>query len=522
MRVSRVRWIKKKDSTEAYFRHLMRSQTLLSKTMITSYRSLGLLRIASFLAFATFLQVSPMLAAEKGSQSRRIQAATSHPRQVSPRNRLRTPVASTSFANSPGSGNFDPPVRPATQSVSQRNNENNAGSPDVDAMELETVDAEPIQRTSFIGSYANNCGPVCDCGECVTEIGCGIEQPRVFFEVGCGIESLFSRCRGCQQGCDECGGGSFQPGEMYIEGDGCGMEVMTDCGCDACNPCDSEPTLLPRIRFNWCRYEFFAGVQGHTGPLNHIGITNPNNGTEQTGSGSFGFYEGFNRGKSMNRLLGLDIATQIGVRGTQNNLSGTAFSTDTRHQVFVTAGFFRRVDYGVQYGLVLDYMNQDWYFQSNSLQLRGELSWRARECDTYGFQFMAGVREETISATIIDQTGSPLSNDFRIKPTDQYRFFYRRPLARNGEYELMAGWTDNQDGLLGASFNMPLTHHCSLSSGATYLIPHEGTNTGGFAEENWNISLGLVYRPGGPRGCGRYCRPLFDVADNGTFMLDFQ
>ena len=56
----------------------------------------------------------------------------------------------------------------------------------------------------------------------------------------------------------------------------------------------------------------------------------------------------------------------------------------------------------------------------------------------------------------------------------------------------------------------------------TYLIPHEGSNSGGFAEENWNISMGLVYRPGGPRGCGRYCRPLFDVADNGTFMLDFK
>ena len=61
-----------------------------------------------------------------------------------------------------------------------------------------------------------------------------------------------------------------------------------------------------------------------------------------------------------------------------------------------------------------------------------------------------------------------------------------------------------------------------VGSTATYLIPHEGTNSGGFAEENWNISMGIVYRPGGPRGCGRYCRPLFDVADNGTFMLDFK
>ena len=79
---------------------------------------------------------------------------------------------------------------------------------------------------------------------------------------------------------------------------------------------------------------------------------------------------------------------------------------------------------------------------------------------------MAGVREETISATIIDQAGSPLSDNLDLKPTDQFRFFYRRPLARNGEYDLMVGWTDKKDGLLGANFNLPLTHHCSLSSGA--------------------------------------------------------
>ena len=497
----------------------MRSQTLLSKTMITSYRSLGLLRVAGFFAFAAFLQASSIVAAEKSSQARRSRGTTSQPQQVSPRNRLRTPEVTTSLATSPSPGNFDLPIRPANQQVNGSKDE--VVTPGIGTVDLETIEAKPIQQASFRRQYANNCGPVCDCGECVSEIGCGIERTHGYFGLGCGIDSLFSQCRGCDGSCDQCDGAIYQPTEIYLEGDGCGREIMDECGCDACNPCDSEPTLLPRIRFNWCRYEFMAGVQGHTGPLNHIEI-NTSNGNDRTGSGSFGFYEGFNRGKSMDQLLGLDIATQIGVRGTQNNLSGTAFTTDTRHQVFVTAGFFRRVDYGVQYGLVLDYLNQDWYFQSNSLQLRGELSWRTRECDTYGFQFMAGVREETISATVIDQTGSPLSEDLDIKPTDQFRFFYRRPLAGNGQYDLMVGWTDNNDGLLGASFNLPLTHHCSLSSGATYLIPHEGTNSGGFAEENWNISVGLVYRPGGPRGCGRYCRPLFDVADNGTFMLDLK
>jgi len=404
---------------------------------------------------------------------------------------------------------LDPPVRLASE--------------DRQDAPLVFRDVETIQTTGFSRPHRDNCGPVCDCGGCGFEVVCGIDQPRGLFEIGCGIESLFShpRCRGCDPGCSECDGLMYHSGEIYVDDSGCDMGIMDDCGCDACNPCDTEPTLLPRIRFNWCRYEFFAGAQGFTGPLNHVGI-DTGNGIRRSGSGSFGFYEGFNRGKSLNRLLGLEMATQLGVRGTQSNLSGTAFTSETRHQVFVTGGFFRRVDYGVQYGLVVDYMNQDWYFQGDSLQLRGELSWRTRDCNTLGFQFMAGLRDETSSASIKDELGNILTSIIDFEPTDQYRFFFRRPLARHGEYNLMVGWTDNKDGLLGANFNLPLNRRCSLSSGATYLIPYEGKNRGGYEEENWNISVGLVYRPGGPQGCGRYCRPLFDVADNGTFMLDIK
>jgi hypothetical protein len=59
-----------------------------------------------------------------------------------------------------------------------------------------------------------------------------------------------------------------------------------------------------------------------------------------------------------------------------------------------------------------------------------------------------------------------------------------------------------------------------LQTGATFLIPREGDASGGHREEGWNVSMGIVFRPGGPTGCGRYCRPLFDVADNGTFLVD--
>jgi len=244
--------------------------------MITSTRSFGLLRLASFFMLATFFHVSTSIAAEKPPRSRQVRGTTSQQVHVSPRNRLRAPEASKPFSVSADSQRFEPPVRPGMR----------GGSPA--PHEMEPVHVETVQQSGFAGSYASHCDPVCDCGECVTEIGCGLDQRRGFFEVGCGIESLFSRCHGCQSGCNECDGIMHDLPGTYLEGDGCGMELLGDCGCDACNPCNDEPTLLPRIRFNWCRYEFFAGVQGHTGPLNHVAI-DTGNGIDRTGSGSFGF-----------------------------------------------------------------------------------------------------------------------------------------------------------------------------------------------------------------------------------------
>jgi hypothetical protein len=45
----------------------------------------------------------------------------------------------------------------------------------------------------------------------------------------------------------------------------------------------------------------------------------------------------------------------------------------------------------------------------------------------------------------------------------------------------------------------------------------------GFLDESWNVSLGLVWTPFARPGscCPNYCRPLFNVANNGTFVTRF-
>ncbi len=379
-----------------------------------------------------------------------------------------------------------------------------------------------VRQVGFLDGCQNGCGPVCDC--CDSGPGCGIEascgiEPGCGIEASCGFEPGCGFDNGCgNPGCQSCGEASCGVESMYGEPN-CGMEMNGNCSCNACCGVESIPVFFPLLRINWCRFEFFAGAQGYTGPMNYANI-NAASPTSRSGSSSFGFYEGLNEGRSLKRWLGWDMAAQLGFRATQSNLRGTEFTDETRNQVFLTGGLFRRVDYGLQYGVVFDYLNEDWWYQANLTQLRGELSWKTAGCHVFGFQYMAGLGDDSSSTSPRNAAGAVVSSVINFEPTDQYRLFYRRLLAGSGDWTAFGGWTDNSDTILGATMNLPLRQKLMLSTGATYLLPNEGDNSFGNREESWNISLGLVYRPGGPQGCGRYCRPLFEVADNGTFMVD--
>jgi hypothetical protein len=155
-------------------------------------------------------------------------------------------------------------------------------------------------------------------------------------------------------------GAAMQPG---FGGDGCGP-----CGpCRACGPgqwggwgaCVWVPLCIFIPRPPLDAFELFGGVQGFTGPAN------------RGGGGSFGFHEGFNWGMP---LFGC-MAWQWGANWTQSNFDGNYLTDDTRQQIFVTGGLFRRVDWGFQGGLVVDYLHDEWDYSADLLQLRGELSW---------------------------------------------------------------------------------------------------------------------------------------------------
>lgn len=271
--------------------------------------------------------------------------------------------------------------------------------------------------------------------------------------------------------------------------------------CGLCGTCASCLIPCPRISFD--NIEVMTGVNGFKGPSN------------RGESGSFGFYEGVNWGAALPCIGYGELGGQLGIRVVQSNLSGAAFTTNQRDQFFATGGIFRRVDWGLQGGVVVDYMHDDWYAEVDLVQMRGELSWIYPNCHEIGSFFTAATQSDQGISTI---NGAPILETF--EGTDQYAFFYRR-LNDLGNWRLYAGFTGESDGLLGGDFQWAASSCWALEGGFSYLIPEESSSAGGFVEESWNIGLGLVWYPGRRCAGGQdYYRPLFDVADNGSFFVD--
>lgn len=421
-----------------------------------------------------------------------------------------------------GSAKSGRPVRP--NAASER--------PIRDDGEPQAVIGEGVMQVGFLEDVGHRCGPVCGCdhpvvssplprGGFMTHHRSVIGDPVCGVEIECGAEPLGGLEPGC--GWDTRRGfhGSLSGGPGIIE-PLCGAESGLPCDCGSCSPAcgwDRFPLFLPVLRVNWQRMELFAGSQGYTGPMNFASAV-AGNGQVASDSGSFGFYQGINEGRSLHNWLGIDLAAQLGVRATQSNLSGAEFSRDKRQQVFLTAGFFRRVDYGLQYGLVIDYLNEDWYYQADLTQLRGELSWRMRNCDEFGFQFMTGLGGERSDVFLRDVDGTAFTSRVFVEPLNHYRFFYRWRLPGDGSWTSFGGWSESSHGIVGSQVDLPVSDRISLQTAATYWSPGSGLGAAEHRAEAWSVSTGIVFRPGGPRrGGARYSAPLLPVADNGTFVV---
>jgi hypothetical protein len=307
-----------------------------------------------------------------------------------------------------------------------------------------------------------------------------------------------------------------QGGESFIHeglqgGGACCDPCMPNC-CGQWNNCGpvSPCCLLPPLA--WDNFEIFGGVQGFTGPLN------------RGGSGSFGFHEGFNWGIP---VCGC-VAWQWGVNWTQNNLDGSFVSADDRNQIFLTAGFYRRVDWGLQGGLVVDYLHEECDYEIDLVQLRGELSWLFCGTEDIGVWFTAGVNDEEpfpLRRATFGTTGAAFTTTTTgVEVNDMFAFFYRRQLACGGNARVFGGFTGSDQGLVGAEILLPINPCLSLRSNFLYVVPNhrDSSESSDFLEETWNVGISLVWTRCPRSLCSsNYSRPLFTVADNGSFITRF-
>jgi hypothetical protein len=306
-------------------------------------------------------------------------------------------------------------------------------------------------------------------------------------------------------------------GEIYYEGDISGGIVhggivqngivQNDCcGGKGCGQCAAFP--CPQICFD--NLEVRLGVHGVTGPVN------------RGRSGSFGFDQGVNWGAPV-PCFGGSLGMQFGINATQSNLCGADFTDEKRYQVFLTGGVFRRVDWGLQGGLVVDYLTDDWYARYNVTQIRSEVSWVFPCAHELGFWFTASANNDT-ALSQFNAANAAMNGNETFEGTDLYAFFYRHRLSQveGGQCRVYAGFTGDSDGLIGADFRLPLACDVALETGFTYLVPNEpGGQAGrGFVEESWNVAISLVWYPGARTAyASDYFAPLMNVADNGSFMV---
>lgn len=284
----------------------------------------------------------------------------------------------------------------------------------------------------------------------------------------------------------------------------CGDGCVDCCGnwnsCGPVSPC----LLIPRPRLD--PLEVLLGVQGFTGPAN------------RGAGGSFGFYQGFNHAVP---LCNDFVAGQIGARWTESNFDGSLLTSEQRNQIFLTAGFFRRVDWGLQGGVVFDYLHDEWDYEIDLGQIRGEFGWRFACVNEIGLRFSVGTAgNDGIINELFEDDGeiTVRERQARFEVNDLFAFYYRRQFACGGEGRLFGGFTNNNQGLFGGDTRLPINPCWSLQADFIYVVPSDERNTRGFADESWNVSVGVVWTPFARPGCPVYCRPLFDVANNGTFV----
>ena len=267
---------------------------------------------------------------------------------------------------------------------------------------------------------------------------------------------------------------------------------------------------------------YFAAVEGWQGPVD-FGF----------GNGNFGGRVGFNLGVPLLESRG--IGGQFGLSYALYNLHGRSELgggevSAVEDHLMTTFGVFQRADlsgpcgqpwsWGVAYDLLyadnLGLLSNEVFIG----QWRFQFGYALSATDEVGFWTTQGDESDRLT---------PLP--FHVHPLHQYNMYWHHKWPAGADSRGWFGFAEDPGSLVfGADIHYPLNDCLALIGSAQYILPSASPGLSspviesGFAQEFWNMTIGLAYYPGGNAAsktvAGRRWMPYFHVADNGSFAIE--
>ncbi|MBI3462266.1 MAG: hypothetical protein HY000_04290 [Planctomycetes bacterium] len=267
---------------------------------------------------------------------------------------------------------------------------------------------------------------------------------------------------------------------------------------------------------------YFAAVEGWQGPVD-LGF----------GNGNFGGRVGVNFGVPLIESLG--VGGQFGMSYALYNFHGRSDlgggeDSAIEDHLMTTFGVFHRADpsescgqpwsWGVAYDLL--YADNIGLFSNEIFigQWRFQFGYALSATDEIGFWTTQGDESDRLT---------PLP--FHVEPLHQYNMYWQHKWDAGADSRGWFGFAEDPGSLVfGADIHYPLNDCLALVGSAQYILPSArgGVSspviTSGFAQEFWDMTIGLAYYPGGNAPsktvAGRRWMPYFNVADNGSFAVE--
>lgn len=258
----------------------------------------------------------------------------------------------------------------------------------------------------------------------------------------------------------------------------------------------------------------FAGAHGFKGP------------TDLGRNGNFGLHEGLNYAAPLGGPW--NIGYQVGLQVAHSDFAGhqtlTWFGDDqitegNRTQMFFSSGLFRRPECDRwQWSVLFDWMHDDYYVDSDLLQIRHELSFYFDDQREFGYFGAYGVKDDELP---LPPNAQQQERYLDLSVLDRYALFYRRHFCNGGEGRFWVGVSGYGDGLLGGDILLPLDTNWAFEANFAYLAPSTGQGADGQMDEQWSLVVGLVWYPGRPAdyAIGDMFRAVQGVADNTSMMF---